>query len=714
MLMLACALGCLATSAADPPPQSVECLAVRVDVGADPDRVAFVRGHEDLLRGTSVPERNSTFTEDYYEQEPGRQGLWRQRIVLHAAGLDEGRPVVLDATVTTSDEGFPAETRGEAQERFPLIRNTAGLSDNRRNNAIYDRKGDWMLEVTRGTVEIHPLGESGGRRQFRIVCRGPEIEFVYRAGYYRQHKAIRFFEPSTYRVWPKSVAGWCSWWPYRADIDEKTVHEISQVFAERLRDYGYEYIQIDDGYQSSLGGKPEDWLTTNDRFPSGLAALAESIRQEGLLPALWVNVHVGDEALVAEHPEWFIRNPDGSALRGNWIDYPMVGSNAEALEEVARPLYRGLREQGWRYVKIDTLRHLLYDGYYPGRECLTAQGTTPEEAMRAWLLAARQTLGRDTYILACWGVLPEAVGLVDACRLGGDGFGPATLAQYNSWNNVVWRNDPDHVDITPEGQEIIRPVLVSMAGAQMLLTDRVEVYRDDRKIEGARRSAPVLWMVPGQLYDFDPTKTDNLIAGLRNQEGGGPAGPIDADQHGATPEWWMLEVDRPFERWNVLARLAWQDLPATTVAFADLGLDPAKRYTVYEFWTKRYLGEFEGSFPVGALKTNGVSVYGIREALDRPQVLATSRHITMGGPDLEDVRWDEGAGDEGWITGESRVVKGDPYTITVRLPGKWELGQAGGSIRIAQTPEETDDYARVTFLPDRTGTLEWTLGFYRR
>ena len=44
-------------------------------------------------------------------------------------------------------------------------------------------------------------------------------------------------------------------------------------------------------------------------------------------------------------------------------------------------------------------------------------------------------------------MLPEVIGLADGCRLGGHGFGPVTLQQYNSWNGVVWHNDPDHCDV---------------------------------------------------------------------------------------------------------------------------------------------------------------------------------------------------------------------------------------------------------------------------
>ena len=90
---------------------------------------------------------------------------------------------------------------------------------------------------------------------------------------------------------------------------------------------------------------------------------------------------------------------------------------------------------------------MLYDSLHNvpgyGRE----RGVSGDDIFRRYLSVARQELGPETFILGCWGVLPESIGLVDGCRLGGDGLGPATLQQYNSWNGVVWRNYPDHCDL---------------------------------------------------------------------------------------------------------------------------------------------------------------------------------------------------------------------------------------------------------------------------
>ncbi|MEW6741510.1 MAG: hypothetical protein AB1486_02025 [Planctomycetota bacterium] len=646
------------------------------------------------------------------DQRGAREAL-EQRVELSLIATPSEELLLLTGTVQGSPQAFAAETRGPALERFPLIRNSVGPSVSLRNNAVYDRRADWVLFGAPDTTHVAAAERTSRGRAFTLRASGTSLTLTFKPRFYQKHKNLTYFEPWTYDVWGESVAGWCSWWPYRNDINEAIVAEVASVFATKLRDFGYRYIQIDDGYQAGSGGLPEDWLKTNERFPTGLAGLASTISSLGLEPAIWVNVHFGNQEFVREHLPWFIRDAGGSPHKGPWIDYGIDGTVKEAIDTLVRPVYRTLRGGGWRYVKVDALRHLLYDSIYPCRSHFQAKGTSGEEAYRNVLRAIREELGRDTYMLSCWGVLPESIGIADGCRLGGDGFGPTTLVQYNSWNNVVWRNDPDHVDITPEGEEIIRPVTVCMAGAMMMLTDRVEIYRDEAKIEGARRCAPIPFTLPGQLYDFDPVKTDNVVAGRRNEAGGGPAGPIDADQHGTWCPWWLLEISRPFESWHVLARLSWEALPEARVAFADLGLPADRDYLIYEFWSKRFLGSFRDAFPVPAQTPKEARVYVIRAKLDHPQIVSTNRHIAQGWPDLDKVTWDAA---RKRLSGESTVVKNDPYTLVVRVPQAPQSFRLHRAVIDRQAVAATSDgeLCTLTVTPFRSGTIAWSLSFETR
>jgi hypothetical protein len=303
------------------------------------------------------------------------------------------------------------------------------------------------------------------------------------------------------------------------------------------------------------------------------------------------------------------------------------------------------------------------------------------------------------------------VGLVDGARLSNDGFQPRTLAQYNHLEGVLWRNDPDHCDVLGEwlmdpdammpvfgakepvpARTVIRPAICAMAGGVLMVSDKVEVYEDDRNIEGMKRSAPVLLTVPGQLYSCG-----------RN-----------------TVPWWLQEIDRPFDHWSVLARIQWgqkrekewvfdfKGLPQQEVKFADLGLNADREYLVFEFWSQKFLGKCVGSFIAPPMdESNAVQVFAIREARQHPWILSTTRHISQGGVSLLDETWDANTGT---LSGKSAVVIDDPYVMTVHLPKGFRIADAeAGSEKIECANQE--ETAVVRLIPSATKVVPWTITF---
>ena len=118
------------------------------------------------------------------------------------------------------------------------------------------------------------------------------------------------------------------------------------------------------------------------------------------------------------------------SLYSNSGFYILNTRNKEAIDGMVRPIYRELKKQGWGYVKIDGAGDLL--NCYKDPLCaehFKKIGSTPEESLRDWDRVAREELGKDVYILNCWGVHTGVcvVGLADGCRLGGDGFDPGSL-----------------------------------------------------------------------------------------------------------------------------------------------------------------------------------------------------------------------------------------------------------------------------------------------
>jgi hypothetical protein len=619
--------------------------------------------------------------------------------VLLLTPVGEGK-IGLSGTVRGGPESFSCEA--DRRDRGPtLVRHSSGLSRSLLNRAVYDRGRDWVLSIDAGPrTVVRPVEDVPKSRTFGLEAEGREIALRFRPRYYQLHRRLGFFEPWTYKIWPGSVAGWISWFAFFDRVTEQDIVETADTLSDILLPFGYEYLQIDDGYQKGEG-LPELWLNTNEKFPRGLGFLTQYIKSKGLRPGIWTNVAFKQADFAEAHRDWFVTDKSGRPSRGNWVEFSLDASSAQALDAIVRPLYQRLRGLGWEYFKVDALRHLRYEGYNAHSDYFRRKKLDLVATYRRYIEAIRNEIGRNVFFLGCWGIRPELIGLVDGCRVGTDGFSYAGLAQFNSWNNVVWRNDPDHIELNDDRYR--STLVTSLTGSILLLTDKPGFYRTG-DVRPAKRAAPVLWTLPGQLFDVDPSRSDALDRVDAEVSGSGSR-VFDAGL-APTCDLFMLEVHRPFESWVVLGRTGES---VSKVEFADLGLDRLKEYFVYEFWSDRLLGSFTGGFVPGPLDPVFKSqALVIRERKPHPQVITTSRHVTGGGVDLMDVQWTDGT-----LSGRSRIVSGDPYEIEITEPAGFELEKFEADGVPAEIIKE-GMIVRVKLAPVKSTEIGWMARFKSR
>ncbi|MGB7297161.1 MAG: glycoside hydrolase family 36 protein, partial [Candidatus Aminicenantales bacterium] len=623
-----------------------------------------------------------------------------QQVVTFNAKSGE-RPVVLAGSISGSEESFPCES--DRNPRLPaIVRHSSGLSKSLLNQAVYDRKWDWVLSVDdqpRTRTTIKPERTSAAGHEFSLRAQGSEIVLRFRPRFYQVHRGLKYFEPWTYTAWDRPVVGWCSWFAFFDEITESDMLRTTDVLAEVLVPFGYEYVQMDDGYQRDIG-LPELWLEPNEKFPRGLDFLASYIKQRGMKPGIWTNTAFAQTEFAGMHTDWFVLDPAGKVAKGNWIRHVLDASVPAARDTVIKPIYQGLIEDGFEYFKVDALRHLRYEGYNAFSEHFQRKGLDITSVFRQYVRTIRDVVGRDYFMLGCWGVRPELVGIIDGCRLGTDGFSFAGFSQYNSFNNVVWMNDPDHIELS-EAEAYRSTMVTSLTGSLMLLTDKPEVYRTPR-VEPAKRSAPVLFTLPGQLFDVDASRSQNLWR-VDSEVSGKEPKVFDA---GLVPgcHLYLLEINRPFEDWMVLGRTGGDQ---AAIRFENLGLDTAKEYFVFEFWSRKLIGVFSGEFPTGEIdpKFNG-QVFCIRERLLYPQILATGRHITAGGVDLIEVKWEDNR-----LSGKSRVVGGDAYDLLVSVPPGYAFDHAECAGAELLEARRDGEMLRVRLKSNQSREVSWTVHF---
>jgi alpha-galactosidase len=77
--------------------------------------------------------------------------------------------------------------------------------------------------------------------------------------------------------------GWNSWNTFETHIDEKLVKETADIMvASGMKDAGYTYIVLDDGWMTRERDKNGDLVPDPVKFPSGMKALVDYVHSKGL------------------------------------------------------------------------------------------------------------------------------------------------------------------------------------------------------------------------------------------------------------------------------------------------------------------------------------------------------------------------------------------------------------------------------------------------
>lgn len=202
---------------------------------------------------------------------------------------------------------------------------------------------------------------------------------------------------------------WCSWYGLYTAIDE---YVLQRIIGE-LERFPFDVIQIDDGWQVSIG----DW-EANKKFPSGMQALAETIKSTGRRAGLWLAPLIAAKSsrLLREHPDWFLRDARGRLVSAgfNWSEplFAIDTTHPAALEWLAGLMKRA-RGWGFDYLKLD----FLYAGALPGKRYVDMPR---EAAYRTALQTMREAMGADAYLLGCGAPIVPSLGICDALRVGPD------------------------------------------------------------------------------------------------------------------------------------------------------------------------------------------------------------------------------------------------------------------------------------------------------
>ncbi len=254
---------------------------------------------------------------------------------------------------------------------------------------------------------------------------------------------------------------WCSWYSLYHAIDEPVLHKIF----DGLGDLPFDVLQVDDGWQVDIG----DW-EANQKFPSGMNALAEKIMSTGRRAGLWLAPLIATKSsrLFRGHSDWFLRDEHGRFVSAgfNWGEplYALDTTHPDVSSWLVA-LMKQVRAWGFDYLKLD----FLYAGALKGKRY---KDMPREAAYRESLRVMREAMGADAFLLTCGTPIIPAIGLCDAIRIG-----PDVSHDWENYRDATLFYNPT----TPGTKNAIRTVLHRLWLKPLLHIDPDVVYFESKE-----------------------------------------------------------------------------------------------------------------------------------------------------------------------------------------------------------------------------------------
>lgn len=291
------------------------------------------------------------------------------------------------------------------------------------------------------------------------------------------------------------------------------------------------------------------------------------------------------------------------------------------------------------------------------------------------------------------GLLPVRLEAGDGCHVGQSAIGPAVDLLFDAVADLDHRqawpvsgrvrllpgwphaNEMEiHVTCPGDGGETrilaIGGAVASLPGAhESRVLSHVEPHERDVWLARMRRD---VWRaaLAGDVVRSGPTGPPVSVEPRAIWQQVMPNGLIRLVDHCACgrPELWNLAVARPFDRWNVLGvfndswRPSWR-----SIRLGQLGIksNEGERFAVWDHGRQQLLAITEDEFDVHVAPASA-RLLGVRRVrAGQPVLLEAGAHVSGGGNDLKDCRYDPAAS---VMQGVVYVTPYRPYEVELLLP----------------------------------------------
>jgi hypothetical protein len=460
------------------------------------------------------------------------------------------------------------------------------------------------------------------------------------------------------------------------------------------------HIQLDDGYNHENHRHwDRDWDPVT--FPHGPIWLADYIKSKGFIPGLWTVPY----SYCVEHgkPEWFLRDKKGQVV----MDYQGGGeldfSRENIIEEYWIPLFTNLKAQGWEYHKFDMGNTVRMWERYRDRFYDRSQSTFDVSVKSMKIF--REIMGPEVWHTNHPDNSGGRMGFIDVAGCGRDP-GPGWRQMNNFFevisnntyqNHIIWYSDPDCI--------VLR--------GKPTRADAAESNNEFLDLEEARTAASLLsltglqWLSGDDLTQLEPARVELIKKCIPIL----PIFPIDLFGRGRDPKYYPeifdLKINKPSGIYDVIAVTNWQDIPVSRSVWfeKDLALDTRSSYLIFDFWQEQLIGQFKDSFEM-QIPPHGTRVFTVHRMMEKPQLLATNRHIT-GAISIQTQEWNA---TEKILQGTSEIVPAAKYSLYFFIPEKIQIQEVTINGANSEYRLDADRLLSIDFVGQQK-TIDWKISF---
>jgi hypothetical protein len=604
-------------------------------------------------------------------------------------------------------------------------------------HALFDRNTDTVIQFTEQTT-LRRADQNENLLGVRMPIPGNALIRVI-PEYYIKALGAPFYARLDDTYFSTAPMVWSSWTGYYEDVTENDIVRNTDWLAKNLKPFGFQFVQLDDGYDRGKNGA-HDWIENWDKskFPHGPQWLTNYIKSKGMHAGLWLvpNSYAG---AVEEHPDWYVRSKDGELVK-DYNTSVLDSSNPEVLVFLKK-LFATLNDWGFEYYKFDGEGSIPQSMPELDRNKLFGDSSDPVAVYRDRLKTIRGAVGPRVFLEGCPAGMPlHGIGYFNSYFNGNDLYDnwQGMYPLFSSISGNAFFNHIFAYVMPGEGLELGNPMTLEQAKAHRAQGVLREISNRENPVTGIgvtdaeARTLVSFISLTGVAYPVGNVMPDLPAQRLKLLQQTMPTMPIlpldlfsrGTDSRIATfqqerpdyyihnyPEILDLKVKTKSEAYDVAGLTNSRSETATRkISLVDkLGLDAGSSHIIFDFWNQKLLGVFGDDVKI-EIGPHDIRVLSIHPALNRPQLIGNSRHIT-GAYSILDEKWDA---TKNTLSGISQSVPGEPYTLWFYVPkgvGVANLGVTAKDGRKISVQSRLQDNSLMVSFEGKSEPVTWTISF---